>query len=64
MAVTCDQAARHPVGFPRDLSGAIFACKGDTRCALRSRAHGPRLRIEISMFDTMLHLLTYIAPCG
>jgi crotonobetainyl-CoA:carnitine CoA-transferase CaiB-like acyl-CoA transferase len=62
MAVT-GEPGRPParVGVPLgDLSGAIFACMG-ILAALYERERTSRGRlIEISMFDTMLHLLTYM----
>jgi len=62
MAVT-GEPGRPPVrvGIPLgDLSGAIFACKGILAALYDRERTGRGLRIEISMFDTMLHLLTYI----
>ena len=62
MAITGERG-RPPVrvGVPlADISGGIYASKG-ILAALYEREHtGKGRRIEISMFDTMLHLLTYI----
>ena len=62
MAVT-GEAGRPParIGIPLgDLSGGIFACKGILAALFDRERTGRGRLIEVSMFDTMLHLLTYM----
>src|SRR5450756_1768064 len=62
MAIT-GEPGRPPVrvGIPlADLSGGIYACKGILAALFARERTGQGRRIEISMFDTMLHLLSYI----
>jgi crotonobetainyl-CoA:carnitine CoA-transferase CaiB-like acyl-CoA transferase len=62
MAIT-GELGRPPVrvGIPlADLSGGIYACKGILAALFDRERNGQGRRIEISMFDTMLHLLSYI----
>jgi crotonobetainyl-CoA:carnitine CoA-transferase CaiB-like acyl-CoA transferase len=62
MAIT-GEPGRPPVrvGIPlADLSGGIYACKGILAALFDRERTGQGRRIEISMFDTMLHLLSYI----
>lgn len=62
MAITGEQG-RPPVrvGIPlADLSGGIFSCEGILAALFDRERTGRGCRIEISMFDTMLHLLSYI----
>jgi crotonobetainyl-CoA:carnitine CoA-transferase CaiB-like acyl-CoA transferase len=62
MAIT-GEPGRPPVrvGIPlADLSGGIYACKGILAALFDRERNGQGRRIEISMFDTMLHLLSYI----
>ena len=63
MAVTGERG-RPParVGIPLgDLSGGIFACKGILAALFERSRTGKGRRIELSMFDCMLSLLTYMA---
>jgi crotonobetainyl-CoA:carnitine CoA-transferase CaiB-like acyl-CoA transferase len=49
------------VGIPlADLSGGIYSSKGILAALFDRERTGRGRRIEISMFDTMLHLLSYI----
>lgn len=62
MAIT-GEPGRSPVraGIPlADLSGGIFACKGILAALFDRERTGKGRQIELSMFDSMLHLLTYI----
>jgi len=66
MAIT-GEPGRPPVrvGVPlADISGGIYSSKGILAALFDRERTGKGRRIEISMFDTMLHLLTYMAPCG
>jgi crotonobetainyl-CoA:carnitine CoA-transferase CaiB-like acyl-CoA transferase len=62
MAIT-GEPGRPPVrvGIPlADLSGGIYSCKGVLAALFERERTGKGCRIELSMFDTMLHLLSYI----
>jgi len=62
MAIT-GEAGRPPVrvGIPlADLSGGIYSSKGILAALFDRERTGKGRRIEISMFDTMLHLMTYM----
>lgn len=62
MAIT-GEPGRPPVrvGIPlADLSGGIYSCKGILAALYERERAGKGCRIELSMFDTMLHLLSYI----
>ncbi len=62
MAIT-GEPGRPPVrvGIPlADLSGGIYSCKGILAALFDRERTGKGRRIELSMFDTMLHLLSYI----
>lgn len=62
MAVT-GEPGRPPVrlGIPLgDLSGGIFACKGILAALFDRERTGAGRRIELSMFDSMLNLLSYM----
>jgi crotonobetainyl-CoA:carnitine CoA-transferase CaiB-like acyl-CoA transferase len=62
MAIT-GEPGRPPVrvGIPlADLSGGIYSCKGILAALFDRERSGKGRRIELSMFDTMLHLLGYI----
>ena len=62
MAIT-GEAGRPPVrvGIPlADISGGIYSSKGILAALFDRERTGKGRRIEISMFDTMLHLLTYM----
>ena len=62
MAIT-GEPGRPPVrvGIPlADLSGGIYSCKGILAALFDRERTGKGRRIEISMLDTMLHLLSYI----
>ncbi len=62
MAIT-GELGRPPVrvGIPlADISGGIYASKGILAALYDRERTGKGRKIEISMFDTMLHLLTYI----
>src|SRR5664279_5715561 len=62
MAIT-GEPGRPPVrvGIPlADISGGIYACKGILAALFDRERNGQGRRIEISMFDTMLHLMTYM----
>lgn len=62
MAIT-GEPGRPParVGIPLgDMSGGIFACKGILAALFDRERTGKGRRIELSMFDAMLHLLTYV----
>lgn len=49
------------VGIPlADLSGGIFSCKGILAALYARERTGKAQRIELSMFDAMLNLLSYI----
>jgi CoA:oxalate CoA-transferase len=56
------EPGRPPVrlGIPlADLSGGAFACKGMLAALLERERTGRGQRVEISMYDAMLHLLNY-----
>lgn len=62
MAIT-GEPGRPPVrvGIPlADISGGIYSCKGILAALYERERTGKGCRIELSMFDTMLHLLSYI----
>lgn len=62
MAIT-GEPGRPPVraGIPlADLSGGIFACKGILAALFARERTGKGRLVELSMFDAMLNLLTYI----
>ena len=62
MAIT-GEAGRPPVrvGIPlADISGGIYSSKGILAALFDRERTGKGRRVEISMFDTMLHLMTYI----
>ena len=62
MAIT-GEPGRPPVrvGIPlADLSGGIFSCKGILAALYERERSGKGCYIEVSMFDTMLHLMSYI----
>ena len=62
MAVT-GEPGRPPVrvGIPlADISGGIYSSKGILAALFDRERTGKGRRIEISMFDTMLHLMTYM----
>lgn len=62
MAIT-GEPGRPPVrvGIPlADLSGGIFACKGILAALFDRERTGCGRRVELSMFDAMLSLLSYI----
>jgi len=62
MAIT-GEPGRPPVrvGIPlADLSGGIYSCKGILAALFDRERTGQGRRIELSMFDAMLHLLSYI----
>lgn len=62
MAIT-GEPGRPParVGIPlADLSGGIFSCKGILAALFDRERTGKGRYIELSMFDAMLNLLTYI----
>jgi CoA:oxalate CoA-transferase len=62
MAIT-GEPGRPPVrvGIPlADVSGGIYSCKGILAALFDRERTGEGRRIELSMFDTMLHLLSYI----
>jgi crotonobetainyl-CoA:carnitine CoA-transferase CaiB-like acyl-CoA transferase len=62
MAITGERG-RPPVrvGIPlADISGGIFACKGILAALFERERTGVGRRIELSMFDAMLHLTSYM----
>jgi crotonobetainyl-CoA:carnitine CoA-transferase CaiB-like acyl-CoA transferase len=62
MAIT-GEPGRPPVrvGIPLgDLSGGIFACKGILAALYARERTGEGRRVELSMFDAMLNLLSYM----
>jgi crotonobetainyl-CoA:carnitine CoA-transferase CaiB-like acyl-CoA transferase len=62
MAIT-GEPGRPParVGIPlADLSGGIFSCKGILAALFARERTGQGARVEISMFDAMLNLLSYM----
>jgi len=62
MAIT-GEPGRPParVGIPlADLSGGIFSCKGILAALFARERTGRGARVEISMFDAMLNLLSYM----
>ena len=63
MAIT-GEPGRPPVrvGIPlADMSGGIYSCKGILAALYARERSGRGQRVEISMFDAMLNLLSYIA---
>jgi crotonobetainyl-CoA:carnitine CoA-transferase CaiB-like acyl-CoA transferase len=63
MAIT-GEPGRPPVrvGIPlADMSGGIYSCKGILAALYARERTGRGQRVEISMFDAMLSLLSYIA---
>lgn len=63
MAIT-GEPGRPPVrvGIPlADMSGGIYSCKGILAALYARERTGRGQRVEISMFDAMLNLLSYIA---
>lgn len=63
MAIT-GEPGRPParVGIPlADMSGGIYSCKGILAALYARERTGRGQRVEISMFDSMLNLLSYIA---
>ncbi len=62
MAIT-GEPGRPParIGVPlADLSGGIFSCKGILAALFARERTGRGARVEISMFDAMLNLLSYM----
>jgi crotonobetainyl-CoA:carnitine CoA-transferase CaiB-like acyl-CoA transferase len=62
MAIT-GEPGRPParIGIPlADLSGGIFSCKGILAALFARERTGHGARVEISMFDAMLNLLSYM----
>ncbi|HYC48558.1 MAG TPA: CoA transferase [Burkholderiales bacterium] len=62
MAIT-GEPARPPVrvGIPlADLSGGIFACKGVLAALFDRERSGKGRQVELSMYDAMLNLLSYM----
>jgi crotonobetainyl-CoA:carnitine CoA-transferase CaiB-like acyl-CoA transferase len=62
MAITGEEG-RPPVrvGIPlADLSGGIFACKGILAALFSRERTGQGRRVELSMYDAMLNLLSYM----
>jgi crotonobetainyl-CoA:carnitine CoA-transferase CaiB-like acyl-CoA transferase len=62
MAIT-GEPGRPPVrvGIPlADLGGGIYSCKGILAALYARERTGEGCRIELSMFDAMLHLMSYI----
>ncbi len=62
MAIT-GEPGRPPVrvGIPlADLSGGIFACKGILAALFARERNGEGRRVELSMYDAMLNLLSYM----
>ncbi|MGZ8155969.1 MAG: CaiB/BaiF CoA transferase family protein, partial [Burkholderiales bacterium] len=62
MAITGEEG-RPPVrvGIPLgDLSGGIFACKGILAALFSRERTGEGRRVELSMYDAMLNLLSYM----
>ncbi|MDP2242285.1 MAG: CoA transferase [Burkholderiales bacterium] len=62
MAIT-GEPGRPPVrvGIPlADLSGGIFSCKGILAALFDRERTGQGRRVELSMFDSMLNLLSYM----
>ncbi len=62
MAIT-GEPGRPParIGVPlADLSGGIFSCKGILAALFARERTGQGARVEISMFDAMLNLLSYM----
>jgi crotonobetainyl-CoA:carnitine CoA-transferase CaiB-like acyl-CoA transferase len=63
MAIT-GEPGRPParVGIPlADMSGGIYSCKGILAALYARERTGRGQRVEVSMFDAMLNLLSYIA---
>ena len=63
MAIT-GEPGRPPVrvGIPlADLSGGIFACKGILAALFDRERSGKGRQVELSMYDSMLNLLSYMA---
>ena len=62
MAVTGERGrAPARVGVPLgDLSGGVFACMGILSALYARERDGQGRRVELSMFDAMLNLLTYM----
>ena len=63
MAIT-GEPGRPPVrvGMPlADLSGCIFACKGILAALFDRERSGKGRQVELSMYDSMLNLLSYMA---
>ncbi|HUI97173.1 MAG TPA: CoA transferase [Xanthobacteraceae bacterium] len=62
MAIT-GEPGRPPVrvGIPiADLGGGIYSCKGILAALYARERTGEGCRIELSMFDAMLHMMSYI----
>ena len=65
MAIT-GEPNRHParVGIPiSDLGGGVFSSNGILAALYQRERTGEGTRVELSMFDAMLSLLSYIGTC-